>query len=409
MALNSKILNDPIHGFIRLPKGIIFDLIEHPYFQRLRRISQLGLSYLVYPGAHHTRFHHAIGAMFLMTKAIESLRLKGHVISQDEAIGAEIAILLHDIGHGPFSHALEHSISDNVSHEEISILIMKELNKEFDGQLEIAIQIFDNSYPKKFLHQLVSSQLDMDRMDYLKRDSFYSGVQEGIIGSERIIQMLNIVDDNLVVESKGIYSVEKFLIARRLMYWQVYFHKTVVCAEQMLIQLLKRAKYLCQNDISLFTTPCLKLFLENNFTYSDFSNSNIFRAFTRLDDFDVMTCIKEWCNHSDLILSTLSDNITQRNLFKVIVKENPFEKSKINKLKESILKDYKLKREDIGYLLIEGQISNDAYKVKESEINILFKDKSLKNISEASDQHTIDTLSQKVNKFFICFPKEYNF
>ena len=409
MALNSKILNDPIHGFIRLPKGIIFDLIEHPYFQRLRRISQLGLSYLVYPGAHHTRFHHAIGAMFLMTKAIESLRLKGHVISQDEAIGAEIAILLHDIGHGPFSHALEHSISDNVSHEEISILIMKELNKEFNGQLEIAIQIFDNSYPKKFLHQLVSSQLDMDRMDYLKRDSFYSGVQEGIIGSERIIQMLNIVDDNLVVESKGIYSVEKFLIARRLMYWQVYFHKTVVCAEQMLIQLLKRAKYLCQNNISLFTTPCLKLFLENNFTNSDFSNSNVFRAFTRLDDFDVMTCIKEWCNHSDLILSTLSDNITQRNLFKVIVKENPFEKSKINKLKESILKDYKLKREDISYLLIEGQISNDAYKVKESEINILFKDKSLKNISEASDQHTIDTLSQKVNKFFICFPKEYNF
>lgn len=409
MALNSKILNDPIHGFIRLPKGIIFDLIEHPYFQRLRRISQLGLSYLVYPGAHHTRFHHAIGAMFLMTKAIESLRLKGHVISQDEAIGAEIAILLHDIGHGPFSHALEHSISDNVSHEEISILIMKELNKEFDGQLEIAIQIFDNSYPKKFLHQLVSSQLDMDRMDYLKRDSFYSGVQEGIIGSERIIQMLNIVDDNLVVESKGIYSVEKFLIARRLMYWQVYFHKTVVCAEQMLIQLLKRAKYLCQNNVSLFTTPCLKLFLENNFTYSDFSNSNIFREFTRLDDFDIMTCIKEWCNHSDLILSTLSNNITQRNLFKVILKENPFEKSKINKLKESILKDYKLKSEDIGYLLIEGQISNDAYKVKESEINILFKDKSLKNISEASDQHTIDTLSQKVNKFFICFPKEYNF
>ncbi|MEJ6794663.1 MAG: HD domain-containing protein [Flavobacteriales bacterium] len=408
MNTSSKILNDPIHGFIRLPKGIIFDLIEHPYFQRLRRISQLGLSSLVYPGAYHTRFHHAIGAMHLMTKAIESLRSKGHEITEEESLGAEIAILLHDIGHGPFSHALEHSISHNISHEQISSLFMKKLNKEFDGKLDLAIQIFEGNYKKNFLHQLVSSQLDVDRMDYLKRDSFYSGVQEGTIGAERIIHMLNIVDDNLVVESKGIYSVEKFLIARRLMYWQVYFHKTVVCAEQMLIQILKRAKELSQKRIELFTTTALKEFLENNYTLKDFEDKQlVFNAFTQLDDFDIMTCIKQWKDHKDIILSTLSNNIIDRKLFKVIVNDKPFNAEEVNSIKEQVKIKYSLNSSDLDYMVIEGQISNDAYKLNDSDIKISFKDGSLLDISQASDQDAISAISKKVKKFFICYPKDF--
>ena len=408
MNTSSKILNDPIHGFIRLPKGIIFDLIEHPYFQRLRRISQLGLSSLVYPGAYHTRFHHAIGAMHLMTKAIESLRSKGHEITEEESLGAEIAILLHDIGHGPFSHALEHSISHNISHEQISNLFMKKLNKEFDGKLDLAIQIFEGNYKKNFLHQLVSSQLDVDRMDYLKRDSFYSGVQEGTIGAERIIHMLNIVDDNLVVESKGIYSVEKFLIARRLMYWQVYFHKTVVCAEQMLIQILKRAKELSQKRIELFTTTALKEFLKNNYTLKDFEDKQlVFNAFTQLDDFDIMTCIKQWKDHKDIILSTLSNNIIDRKLFKVIVNDKPFNAEEVNSIKEQVKIKYSLNSSDLDYMFIEGQISNDAYKLNDSDIKISFKDGSLLDISQASDQDAISAISKKVKKFFICYPKDF--
>lgn len=408
MNTSSKILNDPIHGFIRLPKGIIFDLIEHPYFQRLRRISQLGLSSLVYPGAYHTRFHHAIGAMHLMTKAIESLRSKGHEITEEESLGAEIAILLHDIGHGPFSHALEHSISHNISHEQISSLFMKKLNKEFDGKLDLAIQIFEGNYKKNFLHQLVSSQLDVDRMDYLKRDSFYSGVQEGTIGAERIIHMLNIVDDNLVVESKGIYSIEKFLIARRLMYWQVYFHKTVVCAEQMLIQILKRAKELSQKRIELFTTTALKEFLENNYTLKDFEDKQlVFNAFTQLDDFDIMTCIKQWKDHKDIILSTLSNNIIDRKLFKVIVNDKPFNAEEVNSIKEQVKIKYSLNSSDLDYMVIEGQISNDAYKLNDSDIKISFKDGSLLDISQASDQDAISAISKKVKKFFICYPKDF--
>ena len=408
MNTSSKILNDPIHGFIRLPKGIIFDLIEHPYFQRLRRISQLGLSSLVYPGAYHTRFHHAIGAMHLMTKAIESLRSKGHEITEEESLGAEIAILLHDIGHGPFSHALEHSISHNISHEQISSLFMKKLNKEFDGKLDLAIQIFEGNYKKNFLHQLVSSQLDVDRMDYLKRDSFYSGVQEGTIGAERIIHMLNIVDDNLVVESKGIYSIEKFLIARRLMYWQVYFHKTVVCAEQMLIQILKRAKELSQKRIELFTTTALKEFLENNYTLKDFEDKQlVFNKFTQLDDFDIMTCIKQWKDHKDIILSTLSNNIIDRKLFKVIVNDKPFNAEEVNSIKEQVKIKYSLNSSDLDYMVIEGQISNDAYKLNDSDIKISFKDGSLLDISQASDQDAISAISKKVKKFFICYPKDF--
>ena len=289
MKTSSKILNDPIYGFIRIPHGIIFELIEHPYFQRLRRITQLGLSYLVYPGAYHTRFQHAIGATYLMSKAVQQLRSKGHEITEEEDEAVSIAILLHDIGHGAFSHALEHSIAHEISHEDLSLLFMEKLNKELNGQLTTAIQIFKNEYHKRFLHQLVSSQLDMDRMDYLKRDSFYSGVQEGIIGSDRIIHMLNVVNDQLVVESKGIYSIEKFLIARRLMYWQVYLHKTVLSAENMLIKVLKRAKELSQSGNELFGSSALKLFLKNNFTLDDFrKKEEVFQAFTRLDDQDVL-------------------------------------------------------------------------------------------------------------------------
>ena len=410
MKKSSKILNDPIHGFIRLPKGIIFDLIEHPYFQRLRRISQLGLTNLVYPGANHTRFHHAIGAMHLMSKAIQSLRAKGNEISDEEALGAEIAILLHDIGHGAFSHALEHSIADEIAHEELSILFMKKLNVEFDHKLDLAIKIFEGNYHKKYLHQLVSSQLDMDRMDYLKRDSFYSGVQEGIIGSERIIHMLNVVNGNLVVENKGIYSIEKFLIARRLMYWQVYFHKNVVCAEQMLIKTLRRAKDISKKNEEIFSTTSLKLFLEDNFNLADFEeNNSVFEAFADLDDFDILASIKQWQQHPDAILSSLSKGIINRKLYKVKLENQPFDASKVNRLKENIKTCEKLSEEDLKYFFLEGEISNDMYKINHSEISILYKDGSLLDLVSATDQHHFSSNNQNVKKYFICYPKEYKF
>ncbi|MBT4738355.1 MAG: HD domain-containing protein, partial [Flavobacteriales bacterium] len=306
----NKIINDPIYGFITLERGIVFDLIEHPFFQRLRRITQLGLSYLVYPGAYHTRFHHALGCMFLMEKAILQIRNKEHEISSEEEEALKIAILLHDIGHGPFSHALENSIANNISHEDLSKLFMAKLNKEFDGKLSLAIQIFNNKHSKKFLHQLVSSQLDMDRLDYLKRDSFFTGVTEGNIGTERIINMLNVVNDQLVIEEKGIYSIEKFLIARRLMYWQVYLHKTVVSAENTLIKILKRAKQLIQNGTDIFSSSALKMFLKNNYTADNFiKNDDILEIFSKLDDHDIYSCLKEWANHDDFILSSLSIRI----------------------------------------------------------------------------------------------------
>ena len=408
MKESSKIINDPLYGFISLKGGIILNLIEHPYFQRLRRISQLGLTSIVYPGAHHTRFHHAIGAMYLMQKAITVLQSKGHDISYQEAEGVKIAILLHDIGHGAFSHALEHSIADNITHEELSLLFMQKLNEEFKGKLSLAIDIFKNEYSKSYLHQLVSSQLDMDRMDYLNRDSFYSGVQEGIIGSERIINMLNIVNDKIVVESKGIYSVEKFLIARRLMYWQVYFHKTVVCAEQMLIKILKRAKELRQNKIPLFSTSALQLFLDNNYTLDDFkSNPTVFEAFTQLDDFDIMASIKEWQNHSDKVLSTLANNIVKRKLFKVKLLNQPLKQYEIKIIKNSICKSYGIAKEDVNYFFLEGEITNNAYKLNNSDINILFKDNITKNLITAADKSTISALSNTVKKYFYCYPKDF--
>ena len=406
MKASSKIINDPLYGFISLQGGIILNLIEHPYFQRLRRISQLGLTSLVYPGALHTRFHHAIGAMHLMQKAINVLRSKGHEISNEEAEGAKIAILLHDIGHGPYSHSLEHSIVDNISHEELSLFYMHKLNNEFNGKLDLAIQIFKDGYSKSYLHQLVSSQLDMDRMDYLNRDSFYSGVQEGVVGAERIINMLDVVNDKLVVESKGIYSVEKFLIARRLMYWQVYFHKTVVSAEQMLIKVLQRAKELSQNNIDLFGTSSLKHLLNNNFTIEDFkSNPKVFEAFTELDDYDIMASIKEWQNHSDNILASLSNKIVKRELFKATLLDEPMDELSISRIKKNIMNSYNLDSTNVNYFFLEGEITNNAYKLNDSDINILFKDNLIKDLIEAADKSTISALCKTVKKYFYCLPK----
>ena len=404
MKKTTKIINDPIYGFIRISNKIILDLIDHKYFQRLRRISQLGLSYLVYPGAHHTRFQHAIGSMFLTQKALTTLRLKGHIITDQEYEGTSIAVLLHDIGHGPFSHALENSIADKISHEKMSVLFMKKLNLEFDKKLSIAIKIFQNKYPKKFLHQLVSSQLDMDRIDYLNRDSFYSGVQEGIVGADRIINMLNVVNDELVIESKGIYSVEKFLVARRLMYWQVYLHKTVISAENMLIKVLKRAKKLTQKGESIFAPTSLKFFLNSKNNLIDFKkNEKIFNAFVNLDDNDIVTAIKEWQYNKDKVLSLLSSKIINRNLLKIKLSEKPFDLNMIFKLQKKIMGKFNLNLEESKYLIFSDHISNSAYEKNNTSIKVLFKNGSTKDILLASDQLNLQALSNKVVKYFLCF------
>ena len=402
----NKIINDPIYGFITLERGIIFDLIEHPFFQRLRRITQLGLSYLVYPGAYHTRFHHALGCMFLMEKAILQIRNKGHEISLEEEEALKVAILLHDIGHGPFSHALENSIANNISHEDLSKLFMEKLNKKFDGKLSLAIQIFNNKHPKKFLHQLVSSQLDMDRLDYLKRDSFFTGVTEGNIGTERIINMLDVVNDQLVIEEKGIYSIEKFLIARRFMYWQVYLHKTVISAENTLIKILKRAKQLIQNGEDIFSSSALKIFLKNNYTVNNFKeNDDILESFSKLDDHDIYSCIKEWANHDDFILSSLSDRILNRNPLKIKTQKEKFSEKKINELKQKVSDKYNISIKDANYLVFTDKVSNNAYQYHKTHINILMKNGEIKDITDASDQFNIDALSKTVNKYFLCYPK----
>ncbi len=410
MSKSSKIINDPLYGFISLKGGIILNLIEHPYFQRLRRISQLGLTNMVYPGANHTRFHHALGAMHLMDKAIQVLKFKGVEISDEEAEATKIAILLHDMGHGPFSHALENSIAENISHEELSLIFMEKLNLEFNGKLSLAISIFKNQYPKTFLHQLVSSQLDMDRLDYLNRDSFYSGVQEGIIGAERIINMLNVFEGNIVVESKGIYSVEKFLIARRLMYWQVYFHKTVVCAEQILIKVLQRAKELSRNNIDLFSSSSLKIFLNKKITTTDLTNNAAaFESFTKLDDYDIYSALKEWQYHPDKILSLLSKSIVNRTLFEVMLKDKPLNNSKLLNLRKNISEKYSLDEVEINYLFISGEITNSTYMLNDSEINILYKDKRVADLISAADKSTISALTKNVKKYFYCLPKDLYF
>lgn len=401
-----KIFNDPVYGFISIPCELVFDLIEHPYFQRLRRIQQLGLSSYVYPGAVHSRFHHALGAMHLMTQAIDTLRAKGIEITEAEAEAASVAILLHDIGHGPFSHTLEHTILKDVHHETVSTLFMEALNKEFKGQLSLAIDIFEDRYEKRFLHQLVSSQLDLDRMDYLTRDSFFTGVHEGVIGYDRIIKMLNVRDDKIVVEEKGIYSIEKFIISRRLMYWQVYLHKTVLCAEMMLIKVLERARIVCEKGDDLFLTPTLQFFMENNWTEADFhKDPEVLQKYALLDDSDIMVSMKTWQSHPDFILSDLSKRIVERKLFKTELQKEAFSFDYINQLRKKLKKKFKLKEEDVDNFLITGATSNSAYSPKEEGINILFKNGEITDIAFASDQLNIGILSAPVVKYYLCYPK----
>lgn len=402
-----KIINDPIYGFVTLPDDLVYDLINHPSFQRLRRIKQLGLTNLVYPGALHTRFHHAIGAMYLMTEALQVLKSKGIKITDEETRGAIIAILLHDIGHGPFSHALEHTIVKGIHHEDISLMLMDDLNKTFKGKLSLAIKIFKDQHPKKFLHQLVSSQLDMDRLDYLKRDSFFTGVSEGVVSSDRIIKMLNVAKGELVVEAKGIYSVEKFLIARRLMYWQVYLHKTVLSAEKLLVNILKRAKELSLTGIDLFATPALSLFLKNNFSKKDFiSKPELLQQFTLLDDYDIMASVKVWANHSDTVLSLLCKNMLDRHLFKIELQNKKFSVDYKAQWQEKVMKKYKLTKKEADYFVFSESVNNSAYNSGvHHKINILFNNNVLMDVAKASDQLNIKMLSKKVTKYFICYPK----
>lgn len=402
-----KIINDPIYGFVTIPSDLIYDLINHKYFQRLRRIKQLGLTNLVYPGALHTRFHHAIGAMHLMHEALLTLKQKGVSITDEEEQATLIAILLHDIGHGPFSHALEHSIVKGVSHETISSLLMEALNKEFKGKLSLAIKIFNDGYKKKFLHQLVSSQLDMDRMDYLKRDSFFTGVSEGVISSDRIIKMLDVVNNSLVVEVKGIYSVEKFLIARRLMYWQVYLHKTVLSAETLLVNILKRAKELSAKGEELFATPIFKKFLQNDFTKEDFmKDPKLLNDFAALDDTDISASIKGWAQSDDRILNILCNKLIERKLFRIELQSTPIATSHKNKIIEKVMLKYKLNRKEAGYFVYGDSVNNSAYLASKFHINILMNDGSLQDVAEASDQLNLQKLSQTVTKYYLCYPKD---
>ncbi len=399
-----KILNDPIYGFITIPDSLIFDLIQHKYFQRLRRITQMGMSYLVYPGAHHTRFHHAIGCMHLMQQAVNVLRFKGVTISRKEENALYTAILLHDIGHGPFSHAMENSIVNNVSHEEISLLFMERLNEEFNGSLTLAIDIFKGEYPKKFMCQLVSGQLDMDRADYLKRDSFYTGVAEGNINSERLITMLNVVDDELVVEEKGVYSVEKFLIARRLMYWQVYLHKTGLVAEQLLIRVLKRAQELYDAGAPLEGSNALIYFLKNKITPDNFDGQTL-DVFSQLDDFDVVSAMKHWQNHDDFVLRNLSEMIINRELLKIKVKNKPVKPESLQKHLKLLIEKHDISEHEARYFVFTGNISNQAYHIKHKGINILHKSGKIEDIVKASDQLNLKALSKPVTKYYICYPK----
>nr|WP_298998683.1 HD domain-containing protein [uncultured Allomuricauda sp.] len=398
-----KVFNDPIYGFIGTPSELIFDLIAHPYFQRLRRISQMGMSYLVYPGAHHTRFHHALGCMHLMTKAIQILKQKGIKISDEEESGLLCAILLHDMGHGPFSHALEGFIVEDVMHEKISLRFMQALNSEFSGALDIAIQIFQGSYHKPFMNQLVSSQLDMDRLDYLKRDSFYSGVTEGNINSERLISMLNVVDGNLVVEEKGIYAVEKFLMARRFMYWQVYLHKTSLVAEQLLIRIMNRARGLLKDGYTVSCSETLNYFLKSDGD-KGFSEESL-EFFSKLDDIDVMSALKEWQYHSDFVLSSLCKMILDRKLLHIKMKNNPISNEKFEEKLKWAKDIHNLAEEDVPYFVFRGEVANKAYHDSYQTINILKKNGKVAPLLTESDELSLKALSKKVTKYYMCYPR----
>ncbi|OFX88176.1 MAG: phosphohydrolase [Bacteroidetes bacterium GWF2_33_16] len=399
-----KIVNDPVYGFINIPSDLIFDLIEHPYFQRLRRIKQLGLTEFVYPGAVHTRFQHTLGAVHLVDSALSVLRAKGFEISKEEEEAVSIAILLHDIGHGPFSHTLEQAIVEKYSHEELSLLYMNELNTQYNGKLDLAISIFTNQYRKKFLHQLVSSQLDMDRLDYLRRDSFYTGVSEGVVSSDRIIKMLSIVNDELVVEAKGIYSIEKFLIARWLMYWQVYLHKTVVSAEQLLLNIFNRVKELISYGENIYLTDEIRFFFSNSNKNTDIKE--MLEIFAKLDDNDIFVLIKAWAKEKDRVLSLLSGNLLSRHLYKIEIQNDPFNDKIIKKHSDIALKKLGFTEQELHYFVFTDHISKNAYSAFDDKILIAYKNGNLIDITEASDMLNMSILSKTVRKYFLCYPKE---
>jgi HD superfamily phosphohydrolase len=410
MNYKQKIVNDPVHGFINIPLNLAAELIEHGYVQRLRNIKQLSLSYLVYPGACHNRFQHALGAMYLMMQAIDVLRMKGCEITDEESEAAICAILLHDIGHGPFSHALEHSIiNEDVGHEEISAILMHEINMQMNGRLYLAIAIFNNTYHKKFLHQLVSSQLDVDRLDYLSRDSFFSGVAEGMIGLGRIIKMLNVVDDELVVEAKGIYSIEKFLISRHLMYWQVYLHKTVLAAEKILVNILRRAKELSRSGNNLFATPALQFFLNNTVTLDEFgkyiNNEQPLNHFVNLSDCDIESAIKVWYSHKDFVLSQLCKMLINRKLFRCRLSDNPFKPENIEDIRQKTKSVLSLTDEDIDYFVSHETVSTKAYTPKSENIKILYPNGELVDIANVSAMLTAAVFSAPTTKYALCYCK----
>ena len=400
----SKIINDPVFGFINIPKGLIMEVVTHPMVQRLHRIKQLGLSSMVYPGAQHTRFQHSLGAFFLMTEAIHSLRRKGVDITDHEAESVKIAILLHDVGHGPFSHVLENTIAPGVHHEEISLMLMEKMNSEMNGQLDLAIRIYKDEYEKRFLHQLVSSQLDMDRLDYLRRDSFYTGVTEGNIGSARIIKMLDVKDDHLVVESKGIYSIENFLTARRLMYWQVYLHKTSVACEKMINNTLLRAKELAKQGTELYVSPALRYFLYGDITRETFTNDEqCLDIFTQLDDNDIWCALKAWATHEDKVLATLSSGLVNRRLFKVEMSAKPFTREYKADITQRICDTLGISKREAGYLMCVSTQEKDMYSADDDHIEILYNDGTTRDIAEASDMFNLSLLQKKVKKHVICY------
>ena len=407
-----KIINDPVYGFISIPGDFIFDLIEHPWFQRLRNIKQLGLTSFVYPGANHSRFQHCLGAMHLMDMALRTLRTKGVEISSAEEEAIFCAILLHDAGHGPFSHALENSIITGISHEDLSLLLMSKLKEQFNNKLDLAIEIFKGEYPRKFLHELIAGQMDMDRLDYLRRDSFFTGVIEGSVGSDRIIRMLNVVDDSLVIDEKGIYSLEKFLIARRLMYWQVYMHKTVISSESLLVKILKRAKELAGEGRDLWATPALRFFLYNKlgpddlFKEGKFTPGLVAANFNRLDDSDILVSAKYWADHSDKILSDLSSRLMKRDLLAIELQNEPFPKERVNKLKTLTTELFGISQELTDYYVFTNAISNLAYTPDATEVKILLKSGKTADISIVSDMFDHRFLSERVTKYFLCYPKE---
>jgi uncharacterized protein len=400
-----KIINDPVYGFIKIPGELVFDILQHPWFQRLRHIKQLGLTDLVYPSAQHTRFQHALGSLHLMGWALTTLRDKGVEISQQEFEAAQIAILLHDIGHGPFSHALEDSLLTGIKHESLSYLFMEQLNKQFNGSLDLALKIFRNSYKRKFFNQLVSSQLDIDRLDYLKRDSFFSGVPEGSIGVDRILAMLTVHRDQLVVEEKGIYSIENFLNARRLMYWQVYLHKTTVSAERMVVNLIRRAQYLVKAGEIVPASEALSFFLKNSVTLQDFKeNLSTLIYFGKLDDQDIWGAIKLWLTHDDFILATLSAMLHERKLFQIVLSSEPIRKTQVESVKAAISETFGTLRSESSYLFSHGTVTNEAY-TEGQKINILMKSGEVVDIAQASDLPSIKAISKIVKKNYLCWPK----